>query len=421
MATHAYLNCAPPKPQANCRAAKKNNQVTPGGFVKSFAAIVLLLSCGAALAADRAETSPLYWTYQHVLATSDDELSVAQLVFDLPQMHPDMCDRAMLDLMAEFLVNANVSNPSYEKGIKEVFGILELGEAARYRTVAQQVENKAKLGSIKSRARKYARDHKENVPQYLPGTIDRAALRRQYARDALAAHHSPDLGIQLNRLTLNGNVDKQFAVAGKPDAVLGYQRRMTDGILIHIRTPYLYYYYRGIGRVTYQYKNGIGWIMRKVTVNPLAFEPLMPYREFAAELGLPDDATLDMTMLLSGDGPSTQTAAQNNHDRPKRPPTLIMDAAAEMLLAKYRGPIELDQRDAYAWICRLLSHRGGARYSALLESVANGAVDEKLRRYAELKIDPAPGAEQTPYVPGSVNLAELARVYPVPYPVIGAR
>ena len=389
--------------------------------MKPFAAILLLLLCGPAPAADRTETSPLYWTYQHVLATSDDELSVAQLVFDLPQMHPEMCDRPMLDLMAEFLANANVSNPAYEKGIKEVFSILEMGEAARYRTVAQQVENKAKLGSIKSRARKYARKHKENVPQYLPGTIDRAALRRQYARDALAAHHSPDLGIQLSRLTLNGNVDKQFAIAGKPDAVLGYQRRMTDGLFVHIRTPYLYYYYRGIGRVTYQYKNGIGWIMRKVTVNPLAFEPLMPYRDFAAELGLPDDATLDMTMLLSGDGPSTQTAVQNNHDRPGLPPTFIMDTAAELLLAKYRAPIEADQRDAYNWICRLLSHRGGARYAAVLETVANGAADEKLRRYAELKIDPAPKAEQTPYVPGSINLVELARVYPAPYPVIGAR
>jgi hypothetical protein len=410
-----------PAPQAHSLAAKNKNQAVPGELMKHVAVVLLLLSCSSVPAADRAETSPLYWTYQHVLVTSDDELSVAQLVFDLPQMHPEMCDRAMLDLMAEFLVNANLIAPSYEKGIEEIFSILELGEAARYRTVAQQVEKKAKLGSIKGLAKKYARKHKEDVPQYIPGTIDRAALRRQYARDALAARHSPDLGIQLSRLTLNGNVDKQFAIAGKPDAVRGYQRRMTDGILVHIRTPYLYYYYRGIGRVTYQYKNGIGWLMRKVTVNPLAFEPLMPYRDFAAELGLPDDATLDMTMLLSGDGPSTQTAVQNNHDRSRPPPTLIMDAAAELLLARFRAPIELDQRDAYNWICRLLSHRGGARYSAVLETVANGAVDEKLRRYAELEIDPAPGAEQTPYVPGSVNLAELAREYPVPYPVIGAR
>ena len=386
--------------------------------MKYFAVVVLLVLCRPAPAADRAATSPLYWTYQRVLATSDEELSVAQLVFDLPLMHPEMCDQAMLDLMAEFLANANVSDPAYEKGIKEVFSILEMGEAARYRTVAQQVEKKAKPSSIKNRAWKFARQHKENVPQYIPGTIDRAALRRQYARDALATRHSPDLGIQLSRLTLNGNVDQQFAIAGRPDAVLGYQRRMTDGIFVHIRTPYLYYYYRGIGRVTYQYKNGIGWIMRKVTVNPLAFEPLMPYRDFAAELGLPDDATLDMTMLLSGDGPSTQTAVQNNHDRPKAPPTFIMDTAAEMLLARYRAPIELDQLDAYAWICRLLSHRGGARYSAVLEAVANGAVDEKVRGHAKRKIDPAPGAEQTPYVPGSIKLAELAPVYPALYPPI---
>ena len=135
--------------------------------MRYFVVALLLLWCSSVPAADQAETSPLYWTYQHVLATSDDELSVAQLVFDLPQMHPEMCDRAMLDLMAEFLVNANLIKPSYEKGIEEVFSILELGEAARYRTVAQQVEKKAKLGSIKGLAKKYARKHKEDVPQYI--------------------------------------------------------------------------------------------------------------------------------------------------------------------------------------------------------------------------------------------------------------
>jgi hypothetical protein len=96
--------------------------------------------------------------------------------------------------------------------------------------------------------------------------------------------------------------------------------------------------------VTYQYKNGIGWLMRKVTINPLAFEPLMPYRDFAAEFKLPDDESLEMTMLLSGDGPAAQTAAKNNHDRPKPAPTIIMDTAAELLLAKYQAPLEPDQR-----------------------------------------------------------------------------
>jgi hypothetical protein len=142
-----------PAPQAHSLAAKNKNQAVPGELMKHVAVVLLLLSCSSVPAADRAETSPLYWTYQHVLVTSDDELSVAQLVFDLPQMHPEMCDRAMLDLMAEFLVNANLIAPSYEKGIEEIFSILELGEAARYRTVAQQVEKKAKLGSIKGLAK----------------------------------------------------------------------------------------------------------------------------------------------------------------------------------------------------------------------------------------------------------------------------
>jgi hypothetical protein len=384
--------------------------------MKYWLAAVLIALGGPVLAAN---TAPLYWTYQYVIATSDDELSVAQLVFDMPTKHPDMCDQAMLDLLAEFLTHANVDNPAYEKGIKEVFDILEKGEAARYRTVVGEVGKRAKDSSIHNIAVSYVKSHRENVPQYVAGTIDRAALRRQYARDALAMHHSDGIAVRLAALPLDGGVNALFAAAGRPDAVSGYQRRMTDGLLIHIRTPYLYYFYRGIGRVIFEYDEHRGWIMRKVTINSLAFEPQMPYRDFAAELKLPDDESLEMTMLLSGDGPSTQIAVQTSHDRPVPAPTMIMDTAAEMLLARYRTPIDLDQRDAYGWICRLLTHKGGPRYASVLKTVADGAADKKLRRYAELKIEPAPGANSAPYVPGSINLAELASVYPVPYPRLG--
>jgi len=386
--------------------------------MKFLVANVLFALVGAALAADSSQKNPLYWTYQYVIATSDEELSVAQLVFDLPEMHPEMCDREMLDLLAEFLANANVNDPSYRPGLKEVFGILEMREAARYRTVAQQVANRAHDSAIRSLAANYAKHHTESVPQYVPGTIDRAALRRQYASNALSSRHPAELAVSLATLPLNGGVDRQFVIAGKPDAVVGYQRRMTDGLFVHIRTPYMYHYYRGIGRVTYQYKNGIGWLMRKVTINPLAFEPEMPYRDFAAEFKLPDDETLDMTMLLSGDGPSAQTAAKINHDRSGPAPAIILDTAAELLLAKYRSPIELEQRDAYGWFCRLLSHKGGPRYANVLETVETGAVDEKLRRYAALKVETAPGANPVPYVPGTIKLADLASVYPVPYPSV---
>jgi hypothetical protein len=146
----------------------------------------------------------------------------------------------------------------------------------------------------------------------------------------------------------------------------------------------------------------------------------MPYRDFAEELKLPDDESLEMTMLLSGDGPSTQIAVQTNHDRTAPAPTIIMDTAAEMLLAKYRTPIDPNQRDAYGWICRLLSHKGGSRYANVLATVASGAADKKMQRYAQLKIEPAPGANPAPYVPGSINLAELASVYPAPYPPLTA-
>ncbi len=380
--------------------------------MKYWIAAILFALGGPVFAANPA---PLYWTYQYVITTSDDELSVAQLVFDLPEKHPQMCDQQMLDLLAEFLAHANVNDPSYEKGIKQVFDILEKGEAARYRTVVGEVGKRAKDSSIHNIAVGYVKAHKDNVPQYVAGTIDRAALRRQYANDALAMHHSDGIAARLAALPLNGGVDALFAAVGRPDAVSGYQRRMTDGLLIHIRTPYLYFFYRGIGRVIFEYDDHRGWVMRKVTINSLAFEPQMPYRDFATELKLQDDESLELTMLLSGDGPSTQIAVQTNHDRPKPAPISFMDTAAELLLSKYGAPIPDDQRDAYGWICRLLTHKGGPRYAAVLKTVANGAADKKLRRYAELKIEPAPGANTAPYVPGSIHLAELAAAYPVPY------
>src|SRR5262249_42112793 len=134
--------------------------------MKYLLAIVLFIVSSSSFAAGGAAGTPLYWTYQYVIATSDDELSVQQLVFDLPREHPEMCDQAMLDLLAEFLANANVRDPGYERGLKEVFGILEMGEAARYRSVVDQVGKKTRLSSIKSLASSFVKHHGQNVPQY---------------------------------------------------------------------------------------------------------------------------------------------------------------------------------------------------------------------------------------------------------------
>lgn len=49
---------------------------------------------------------------------------------------------------------------------------------------ALQVQRKAQDTSITADASNYVRRHPEAVPQYVPGTIERAALRRQYVRDA---------------------------------------------------------------------------------------------------------------------------------------------------------------------------------------------------------------------------------------------
>src|SRR4029078_9229255 len=97
-----------------------------------FAAALLLALFRPALATNQAATSPLYWTYQYVLATSDDELAVAQMVCALPRAHPEMCDRAMLDMLAEFFAHANVTDPNYERGMREVFTLRELGEDAAH-------------------------------------------------------------------------------------------------------------------------------------------------------------------------------------------------------------------------------------------------------------------------------------------------
>jgi hypothetical protein len=254
---------------------------------------------------------------------------------------------------------------------------------------------------------------------YVPGTIDLHAIVAEMDAAALAAKPTTEQARHLAQFP-GGTIDDLFAWAGKPQQIVSGQTRATDGLLINIRIQRLSFYYRGLGRVVYGYSGGrvrdeIGWLFQAVVADPLAFEQEFSYRDRAAELGLPDSGTLEMTQLVSGYTAAMKNVVETNYRRASRP-LAFMDTAAEILATQFQTAGDPGSVDAYAWICRLLTQHGGQRYAAVLTRVAAETPDPKLRKYADLPIEKTTEVPADPYVPGTISLAAQRAKYPSPYP-----
>ena len=147
-------------------------------------------------------------------------------------------------------------------------------------------------------------------------------------------------------------------------------------------------------------------MLKGTVVDPLAFE---------SAFGTLEPAALEMTQLVSGYTASMKNAVEVNHRRAT--PTLeFMDTAAETLVTGFKSSQDVAAVDMYSWICRLLTRYGGPRYAAILKRVATETGDDKLRRFATLKVASAPDVPATPYLPGTISLEELRAKYPSPFP-----
>jgi hypothetical protein len=320
----------------------------------------------------------------------------------------------LVDYIAEALVSP--ANHLDEKSALILLEGLQVFGGGRYRDAAAQLQSKTSSAKVKSAAGRFARKHrKATVAQYIPGTLDFARLRAEYSRTALAFVPDDEQARRLATFPVESSIEQLFQLMGPPHAVLTSQTLVTDGILVHVRTQRLFVYYRGVGRVLFQYlREKGGWQARNIIVDPDAFEEYMPYRRFAAD-GPADDQALRFTQLLSRHQPAMKVAAEKSAQSAKVDPAFL-DAAAEVLLKQHRSANDWHSVDAYAWMCKLLTEHGGPRYSQVLTRVAAETTDTKLKAFAVKPLKKVDAANTTPYVEGTVSLEALRAQYPPFYP-----
>jgi hypothetical protein len=211
-------------------------------------------------------------------------------------------------------------------------------------------------------------------------------------------------------------MDDLFARFGKPAHVVSRDAHPAAHV-IDLEIRQLWFFYRGIGRITYDYRRADSrWHLVDPVIDPLAFEGLMPYREESPEAPPGSGEALGIAQLASGNPASIKVSVQAAYAR-GNPSREYLDTAAELLLQRYEEIGNSRAVDAYGWICNILAEMGGTRYGRVLATVQKRSNDEKLAHFAGRRVGALAGSKE-PYVPGSVSLAEQARKYPTPYPEI---
>ena len=377
-------------------------------------ALALVLAVGTICASVARADGALRWSYEYVLATSTVDGQLYQVVTGVIE-DAALRDPAMCDLLAEVMASLSARKIRAEKTYPALLRVLaNVPNAARYRDVVK-TSRKFITGPG---AEKFVNRYLENMrrskePQYIPGTVDLAARRDGYARSALAVEPTPEQAQALATMPDSVSIDDLFALAGTPAAAGTRDMLFVASMGVDIRQLWLYY--RGIGRVTFDYKSKFGWHLQEFVADPMAFEGFMPYRDKAAEFGLPDDATISLIQLLSANPAAIKVSAQDTYRRGNAPGQ-YMDAAAELLLQRYAAVSNTPAADAYGWICNVLHDLGGQRYARVVATVAKRASDEKLRKFSGIDVKRLPDDPGESYVPGTVSLAELAKKFPALYP-----
>lgn len=360
-----------------------------------------------------ADVAPRIWAYQHVVATSNLPTQFDPIVRHL-KADKGLRRPELVDYIAEALVSP-ANQLTEQSALILLEGLQDFGDG-RYRDAVAQLQGKTRSAKVKSAAGKFARKHrKSTVAQYLPGTIDLARLRADYSQTALAFVPDDDQARRLATFPVESSIEKLFQLMGRPHAVLTSQTLVSDGMLVHVRTQRLFVYYRGVGRVLFQYdREKGGWQSRNIIVDPDAFEEYMPYRRFGADAGASDEA-LRFTQLLSGHQPAMKVAAEKSTQSARVEPAFL-DAAAEILLKQHRSANDWHSYDAYAWMCKLLTEHGGPRYAQVLKRVSRETPDVKLKAFADKPLKKIAAGNTTPYVEGTVSLEALRAKYPPFYP-----
>jgi hypothetical protein len=365
----------------------------------------------------RADDGALAWSYRYVLVMSTVDGELAPVVSGIAH-DARLRDAATCDLLAEVLLRLKARKIAAKDSGPLILLVLSGAPApGRYRGLIDDVDKYLDQPEAKVYLLKYRRQYgRAKDAQYVPGTVDLEALRRGYVEAARAAKPTMAQATALASLPESTTMDDLFARVGKPAHVVSRDAHPAAHV-IDLEIRQLWFFYRGIGRVTYDYRRADSrWHLVDPLIDTLAFEGLMPYRGDSADAPLASEDALGIAQLASGNPASIKVSAQAAYTR-GNPSREYLDTAAELLLRHYEEIGNTRAVDAYGWICNVLADVGGTRYGRVLATVQKHSKDDKLSHFARRHLSTLSG-DKEPYVPGSVSLAEQARKYPTPYPEI---
>jgi hypothetical protein len=359
----------------------------------------------------RAADDAHYWLVRYMVVNGDSDATLVNATNELafhgylrtPEMHA-----ILAELLAQ-IVDGKIDAP--ETAVDCMRILKAAPDAIRYHALFKSANKIRARGSKEIQSSYLSKFPRAKGEQWKRGQVDLAALRRQAMDDALAMKPTAAQIEAFKNLPATSSLDDLFAAVGKPAHVRPRDTRNAQSSGVDLR--YMLVYYRGVGRMSVEYRHDGGWRVISQLLDPLAFEGLMPYVKDAAARGLPDETGVALTQMLNGSAVAIRTSAIDMHRR-ESAPREYLDAAAELLLRQHASASDPTLIDAYAWLCNVLVQHGGTRYATVLGIVQREARDPKLRKFAAQT--PRKQPQQAPdYVPGAVPLEELARRYPSPY------
>jgi hypothetical protein len=366
---------------------------------------------GAATVAGANDDTPADWTVAYLAAGSTPPERIGQVLELLDSDTGGLPPRA-LDLLAEYLVR-NAANPQLDGAdARKLAEVIGRRGGDRYVAAMRAVREQEGPVLLEKAVFAYLVDHPSAADGYVPGVINLAAQRTLHVTRALATEASEERARKLGELARGDTLERLFDVMGPPQHVASFAMEVHR----------LRYYYRGAGRVVFGFVKGQGWRLQSVVADPLAFEPEMPYRSRAAELGQPDDATLRMIQLASGTPVAFKIAIDDTLGLLERDATAtatapleFFDRAAEYLAENFRD-VKHENEDTLSLIARLLTRYGGSRYTPLLREVASKTNSLKLRKWAKMPLRRSVVPLRTPFVAGKFDTAAFTKKYPSLYP-----
>lgn len=380
--------------------------------------ILLLALCFSNLVfADESRVDAEYWSQKYAVVMSSSQSQRVPIYEDILASNENL-ELGFLDVLAETYLSVEGSGKHELKANTLLFEILATSSNnQRYLDVFKVGKRPVRQAKLNRKVDRMIRKAKkiETVEQYIAGSIDLDEIKKQYGQVAFDADVTfRDSELPLSGLSPNSTIQDMFNSLGVPQHMISGAQRYTNGI-VSVNIKRLNYYYRGQGRVVFDYKKRKGWVLYSVILDPIGFEEVMPYREYSDSFNVMGDYDLHMAMLSSDGLVSIRRVAEIYNAANESTKIEMLDVAAEKLLIHFKDSEEPAFLDAYAWLCKWLAQRGGPRYKEVLGTVASNTENAKLVKYATSKIKEQKGIPVDLYRQGSVSLVAVMKKYPSPY------